>query len=63
MPAASPPFRLLSPAQYAALSAKEKAEYLGRLTFDVQEHSRQFRARNKRLVEWLLRKDGVGGGK
>jgi hypothetical protein len=59
MPAAPLPFRLLSPAEYALLSATEKVEYLARLTADIQKHVRTFREENKRLVQWLLQKDGM----
>lgn len=57
MPANSPPFRLLTPAEYALLTADEKTDYLGRLTLDVQKHLRQFREDNKRLLAWVLRKN------
>lgn len=59
MPAAPLPFRLLSPAEYALLSATEKTEYLVRLTADIQKHLRGFREQNRRVVEWLLRRDGA----
>ena len=59
MPAASLPFRLLSPAEYALLSAQEKTDYLARLTADIQKHLRTFREGNKRVVEWLLRSDAA----
>ena len=52
-----PPFRLLSPAEYALLTANEKAEYLGRLTLDVEQRARAFKEANKRLVNWVLHKD------
>jgi hypothetical protein len=58
-----PPFRLLDPAQFALLSAQEKSDYLGRLAVDVQEHLRESRERNGRMVEWLLHKDDARGRK
>ena len=60
MPVAPPPFRLLSPAQYALLSAKEKTDYLARLKADIQKHVRRFREDNRRLLDWLLHKDDAG---
>ena len=63
MPAALLPFRLLSPAQYALLSAVEKTEYLRRLVADIKAHTRRFRADNRRLVHWLLHKDDMRGPK
>jgi hypothetical protein len=51
------PFRLLSPAEYALLSAREKKEYFRELARDIQQHLRRFRADNRRLVEWVLRKE------
>ncbi|HYX66273.1 MAG TPA: hypothetical protein VE935_18805 [Burkholderiales bacterium] len=63
MPAAPRPFRLLTPAQFAMLTAEEKADYLSRLTFDIQKHMRQVQESNKRLVNWILQKNGVDGGK
>ena len=63
MPAAPPPFRLLSPAQYALLSAEEKTDYLSRLMADIHSHAQRFRDDNKRVVDWLLRKGAVGRGR
>lgn len=63
MPAAPLPFRLLSPAQYALLSAEEKADYLRRMVADIRSHGQRFRDDNKRVVDWLLRKDDVGRGR
>ena len=63
MPADPPPFRLLNPAQFALLTAEEKSDYLSRLTFDIQKHVRDFKERNKRVVQWLLHKDDVRGPK
>ena len=59
MPAAPLPFRLLSPAEYALLSATEKTDYLARLTADIQRHVRSVREEIRRVVQWLLRKDGA----
>ncbi len=58
-----PPFRLLSPAEFALLSPEEKSDYLSRLTFDIQKHLRKFRDDNKRLVDWVLHKDQTRGRK
>ena len=63
MPTAPPPFLLLSPAQYALLSATEKTDYLSRLMADIQRDARRFREDNRRVVDWLLRKDNLGRGK
>lgn len=64
MPVAPPPlFLLLSPAQYALLSAVEKSDYLGRLIADIKQHGRRFREDNRRLVHWVLHKDDVAGDK
>jgi hypothetical protein len=60
MPAAPPPFRLLSPAQFRLLTAEQKSDYLSRLT-SMSRHAREFHQVNRRVVEWLLRKDDVGG--
>lgn len=59
MPATLPPFRLLSPAEYALLSAEEKTRYLFSLADDIGKHMQRFREHNKRVVHWLLHKDGV----
>ena len=61
MPAGPLPFRLLSPAEFALLTAAEKIEYLGKLTLDVQRRAREFKEGNKRLVDWLLHKDDEDG--
>ena len=63
MTAVLPPFRLLSPEQFALLTAEEKSDYLSRLSFDVQRYIREFRERNKRLAHWVMHKDDVGSGK
>ena len=51
------PFRLLGPAEYALLTAKEKTESRDRLALDVQQRARAFKEANKRLVDWVLHKD------
>lgn len=63
MPPAAPPFRLLSPAQYALLGDQEKRDYLVALRLDIQRRKDQFRAVNRRIVQWLVDKGGMGGRK
>lgn len=43
-----PAFPLLSPAQYALLSAVEKSDYVGRLIADIKTHKRRFQEDNNR---------------
>lgn len=57
MRAAPLPFRLLSPAEYAQLSAEDKTDYLVRLTDDIHKHLRLLREENRRRRHWLLHKD------
>lgn len=63
MHAAPPPFLPMSPAQFVLLTAKEKSDYLVGLTIDLQKRVQEFHEGNKRLVEWVLHKDDLGGGK
>ena len=58
-----PGFRLLSPAQFALLSAVEKSDYLGRWIADIKMYKRRFQEDNKRLVHWILHKDDRDGGR
>jgi hypothetical protein len=63
MPPPASPFRLLNPAQYALLGDQEKRDYLVALRLDIHRRQDQFRADNRRIVQWLVDKGAMAGRK